>query len=647
MQTKTVQLPTQVTRAIVQPQTIDRDARTIEVVWTTGARGLRSSWDGKFYEELSLDPSHLNLSRLKNRAQVLDTHNKYDGLSAVIGVVEDAWIVSGTEARAKLRLSGDERKAGTVQDILDGIIANLSVGYSIERMEQVGIENDIPVLRATAWTPFELSFVPVPFDAGAQSRSDENNTRECTILINAKDETMDENEKMEAERQAAQAPKVDETRAAPSSHDGDAIKRAIEADRTRGIEIAKIVTKAGLERDLADSLFAEGKSLEQVRAIVLDKLCETSERTAPRVTVSAGSLDEKSTAVRAMEETLLCRAAPTFNKPTELSQRYRSYSLLEMAKESLHMQGVRTMGWSRNEIAARALHTTTDFPLILGNTVRKVLKDNFATAPSDYAWMTRPITVNDYKSISRFGLSTGPALLEVKEAGEYKRGTFTEEAESMQLKKFGRIVGITREVIINDDVNAFADVPRMWGFGAQQLIAKLVWEQITANPTMSDGIPLFHASHGNLMVGGATTGVLNVDNLEVAVSMIESQQGFASPGEDPQYLNLQARYLIVGPALKYAAIRLTTAVTPIAQANVNPFANLIVKSDPRITGSQWFVTADPAVTDAIGLLQMAGEEGPQLDERVGFDVDGIEYKVRLDTGAKMLGYRWIVKNPGV
>lgn len=652
---KNVKLHSQQTRALIQLESVDREKRTIEVVWTTGERGLRKDKVGHYYEELSLDPSHLDLSRLNRGASVLDNHDRESGLKNVIGTVERAWIVGPTEARALIRLSSDPAKTGVVNDILDGIIRNVSVGYTIKQLKEVGFENEIPILRAIKWQPFELSFVPVPYDSATQSRSADDIEEECEVLTTQRKQDMTP-EEIEAKRKAdadAEAARV----AAEATRKKEAdeasareLTRAVEAERTRAFEIGTIVTRANLPREVADKAIKENTSIEDVRKMAFEKLAERSASQGGSGIV-VGDQNEVTTLFRAMEETILCRAAPQFNKPTELSQRFRGDTLLDMAKESLRVRGIDPRGRSKNEIAGialqgamdRGLHSTADFPLILGNTVRKVLRDNFAIQQSDYLWMTRNITVTDYKAITRYGMSSGPGLLEVKEGGEYKRGTLTENGQDMKIGKFGRIFGVTREVIVNDDIGAFNDIPRMWGQAANNLVAKQVWATILGNPVMADGLTLFHASHGNLMTGSA----LDIANLELAVSMLEAATRFTAPGEDAEYIGQQAKYILVGPALKYAAIRLTTSVDAIVNSAVNPFSYLTVKSDPRITGSQWYVTTDPSLTDAIGILQMAGEEGPQLDERNGFDVDGIEYKVRLDTGAKMLDYRWIVKNPGV
>ena len=95
-----IDLPLQ-TRADVrlQPETIDAEARTVEVLWSTGATVRRRDlWTGKRYDEvLSLDPRHVDLSRLNSGAPLLNAHGAFD-LANVIGVVERAWIARSSDS---------------------------------------------------------------------------------------------------------------------------------------------------------------------------------------------------------------------------------------------------------------------------------------------------------------------------------------------------------------------------------------------------------------------------------------------------------------------------------------------------------------------------------------------------------------------
>src|SRR5574338_562137 len=165
----TVDLPLQ-TRADVrlQPDTIDPEARSVEVVWSTGAMVRRTDlWTGKRYDEvLSLDPRHVDLTRLNNGAPLLNTHGAFD-LANVLGVVERAWIARNNdsyEGRATVRFSAREEVEPLWRDVRAGIIRNVSVGYVVCAYEVTEQDGQVPVWRAIDWQPVELSAVPVGAD---------------------------------------------------------------------------------------------------------------------------------------------------------------------------------------------------------------------------------------------------------------------------------------------------------------------------------------------------------------------------------------------------------------------------------------------------------------------------------------------------
>jgi hypothetical protein len=154
------QIPAVQTRsATVAPKSLNAEARTVDLVWSTGARVLRGFFD-KFFEELSLDPKHVRMGRLTSgRAPVLAAHEGRD-LDAVVGVVERARL-DGGQGVATVRFADDPKSDGIFRKIAAGILRNVSVGYTIHKAEQVEAGNAaIPVYRATDWEPFEISIVP-------------------------------------------------------------------------------------------------------------------------------------------------------------------------------------------------------------------------------------------------------------------------------------------------------------------------------------------------------------------------------------------------------------------------------------------------------------------------------------------------------
>jgi hypothetical protein len=172
------------TRALaLQPSSWNPEARTVDVVWTTGARGARYSWEtGEVVdEELATGPNNVRLDRLNRGAPVLNTHQTGD-LGAQIGTVipGSARMQSG-QGVATLKLSDRADVAPIVADIAAGIIRNLSVGYSVHVFEVDQKASPRPLYRAVDWEPTEISFVTVPFDAGAQVRDLPTRSGKCLL----------------------------------------------------------------------------------------------------------------------------------------------------------------------------------------------------------------------------------------------------------------------------------------------------------------------------------------------------------------------------------------------------------------------------------------------------------------------------------
>jgi hypothetical protein len=185
MKPETVDLPPLSIRATVG--SVDVERRTVDLTFSTGAGVDRMDfWTGKRYREvLSLKPQHVRLERLNAGGPLLDAHAAWS-VGDILGTVEpgSARIEKG-RAIATVRFSKREAVEPYFQDVRDGIIRNVSVGYRVHKFEEdAGTENKIPVRTAVDWEPFEISMVPMPADAGAQVRSgDKSNTNACVILI--------------------------------------------------------------------------------------------------------------------------------------------------------------------------------------------------------------------------------------------------------------------------------------------------------------------------------------------------------------------------------------------------------------------------------------------------------------------------------
>jgi hypothetical protein len=183
-QLRTERLPMLDVRADVGA--VDAESRTVELIFSTGAPVLRVDWwTGKRYiEKLSMKPEHIRLDRLNAGAPLLNTHQSYR-LEDQIGVVEEGSAkVSGGKATARVRFSGRADVAPILQDVKDKVIRNVSVGYRVHKFEEVtGKDGAASTRTAVDWEPFEISMVPMPADAGAQTRgAAETQWHPCVIV---------------------------------------------------------------------------------------------------------------------------------------------------------------------------------------------------------------------------------------------------------------------------------------------------------------------------------------------------------------------------------------------------------------------------------------------------------------------------------
>jgi hypothetical protein len=423
--------------------------------------------------------------------------------------------------------------------------------------------------------------------------------------------------------------------------------RAREAERERVSTIYDLAGRLNLERGFAEDLVKRGTGLDEARRLILDQVAAKSEetRTFGQVSVPLGGRDERITRRDAVANALLHRYSPTLFPLEDAARQYRGMTLLELARESLGNAGVNTRGLSRDEVATRALHSTSDFPEILAAVTNKTLRQAYEAYPRTFALFCRQVLATDFKAMHRVQLGEAPQLLEVGESGEFKRGTLGESKESYRVKTYGRVVAITRQVLINDDLDAFTRIPAMYGNSIAQLESDVVWGIITSNPAMADGNALFHTTHKNLAGTGAA---LDVTSVGAARAAMAKQTGL----DKKTVLNIRPAFLIVPASLELKAEQLVAQnLVPASSGNVVPqsIRTLSPIAEPRLDAASetaWYLAASPNQIDTIEYAYLEGQQGAYIETRNGFDVDGVEIKCRLDFGAKAIDWRGLYKNPG-
>lgn len=625
-------------RAKLDATTFNEKDRTVEVVFATEAEVVRYGWDGKYVEVLGCNETSVRLERLNNGAPVLDNHSAYS-LKNQIGVVVRAW-VAGNECRALLRFSDREDIAGIISDIKSGIIRNVSVGYRVYTYEQSEqIKDEVPTYRALDWEPMEISMVPIPADYHAGVRNEDSRFTEVEIIIKKTPNTI----MPEANERGAEQQPAPPTTAAPAVvPDNEAVRsEGVKAERQRVVDIRTAVRAAKLEDNFADDMIGRGVSIEEARRLIIDKLADTQTPVetrgahGPRV---AGD-NENAQTRNAMEEALAHRADPSnFKLESEKAKEYRGHSLTDFCRSVLEAQGVKTTGMTKDELASRAL-TTSDFPALMSNVVNKFLRRAYSAAPQTWKRLANQMSASDFKQITGVQFGGSLKLEKVNEHGEFKYGKLSDSKENFKLETYGKIISITRQAIINDDLNGFTRLSQLFGAAAANLESDIMWGLILSNPKMGDGKALFHGDHKNLAAAG---GAISETTLSTARIAMMRQKGF-----EDETLNIFAKYFIVPIELLTDAQKIMSAITANKTGDVNVFNGAYeIITEARITDPKaWYLAADPSQVDMLPYAYLNGQ-GLYTETRNGWEVDGVEVKARLDFGGVCWDHRGLYKNPG-
>lgn len=603
------------------------DGNTIDLVFSTGHKGLRYDWDETYYEELEVTSEACDLSRLNSGAPFLADH--WATTSQVIGVVERAWIEDGL-GKATIKLSKRADVAGIVQDIKEGILKNISVGYRVlEFTDKTKKGDKYRTLLATKWLPMEISSVAIGFDPNAQTLRHDTNENEV-IIRTEKGAAMEEETKTE-QTKATETTKEEAVKPAetPKVDTEEVARKAVEEFQQRSEEIHNAVKAAGLDTELAADMVKRNLSMKDASTEIFKRLeAKTQEQKN-----NPEQEKEKTMNKRAMViEALMYRADSNKFKCSQENE-LKGKSLIEIFESVVP----RNAGESDQNFAKRAI-VSADLADILVSASNKIVNETFGAAPVTYAKFTKPKSLRDFKAtplvqLSKYGLSS------VTEGGDYTEATLLDSKEEITLRQRGILLTLSLKAIINDDLGMLQDLPQLAQSAGALDVEDAVYGVINANAAMSDTVALFHATHANLIVASGT-------NVDVA-SMGAAEQLLAEAvGLNGEKLELKPRFIIVSPKYAMKARQIVGSMLPAVSTNFNPYAGsgieVIVTS--RLTDKEsWYVVADPAQMPAIITGTLEGMDVPQVSAEEQFSSSNMRFKVEYHNAAKALNYQAIIK----
>ena len=601
-------------------------------------------------------------------------------------------------------LSESEAAGGIVAQGKAGADWQLSIGADVRESELVkeranvnGMEQDGPFHCIRKSVLREVSVVAVGADSATRMR--------VSAQFNLKGEIgMTEDEKKALEAQAAQA--AEEAKKADEEEAGKAKKAEEEANRKADEEAAAKATgdngaKGGKAdangqpdiQAMADLAAENAVKAERARIAAVRRVCNgefpeieaeaveagwDANQTAQKVLAavraarpSAGvnvivrNAQEPGEQRKAIAAALCLRcgiAAEELEKPygakaVEAGMREMDMPLKQLLVECLRMEG-RDPGRSFDNETIRAAFSTVSLPGILSDVANKRLLQSYRAQPVIATRLCTTGDLNDFKENDRFRLTDVGDLLPVAADGEIKEGGLVEEGAKNQLDTYGKKFCLTRKMVINDDLNAFMQVPAAMGNRAARLIDQLFFARLLKNPAQADGKALFSAAHRNLLTGANSA--LSAESLSKAVQLFLDQVD-----ADGQPVSVEPSILLVPTALKHRAVELTKGATLVmaggGENTVRPALNVLadehleVVSSPYLSNASyegasaagWYLFGKPGVVDTFEIGYLKGRRTPTVERgETDFNTLGVWFRVYFDVGVREQDHRGMVKANG-
>lgn len=332
---------------------------------------------------------------------------------------------------------------------------------------------------------------------------------------------------------------------------------------------------------------------------------------------------------------------------------FRRHRLLDMYRLSALVAGASIPDdASPDEIMAAAAHSRSDLPHVFADTMNRTLAVRGAIVPSIWREVARKATANDFRDRRIISLGGVGDLEELPEGKQPKETSVTDREEVGSIKTYARSFSITRQMVIDDDLNAIAEILRMVDDRTtakpDRLLAAALALNSGAGPIMSDGKAMFHTDHRNLAGSG---GAIATTTLHAAAIAMMNQRGFGE-GADEVVPRYPAKILVptaLGPVaeLYYANDKNPDGSASTAhQANAHrnkykPVVNPYLSSSTR-----WYLFADPNRSAAFEMIFLDGRESAIFNPVGNGSILKQRYEWVFDCGIAAVEYEAAYANPG-
>lgn len=428
------------------------------------------------------------------------------------------------------------------------------------------------------------------------------------------------------------------------------IRAAAVAEQTR-IQAVRNETKDHPE--IQAKAIAEGWPVEKVQFEVIKAERDTLKAEAEQAKVQAERpgaphIAAPNKGVKADQKVLTCAAAmgsgmdkvearfgaETCNMASDL--RIRTLSALVNAGLAAEGKNERV---DRHDQAAfiRAAFSTVSIPNVLSGVMHKFAIKGFGSVEQAWRMIAQIIPVVDFKTTTGVSLTAAGLLKSLAKDGEIEHMTLGDASRTVKADTKARMVTITRQDIVNDDLRVLAEMPQKFGFMAARTFNTDFWAALVA------GVANFSAPNGN-----AATGALSLTSLKAADALFG-----AIKDNDGNPIGVDASRLVVSTANRATALEIYKSTNLVGGSSKDVATNIFAgKFEPVVTsyltGVPWYLACDP---QAIALMQacfLNGNEEPVIETaEADFNTLGISMRCYFDYGVAFGDPKAAVRSTGV
>lgn len=427
-------------------------------------------------------------------------------------------------------------------------------------------------------------------------------------------------------------------------------ERALQAERGRVTEITDMCREFGLD---SSEHIKSGISVDEMRTVVLNHVRKNGAPLSVSVTKDEGD-KYRAAAV----DGLLMRGGIALDKPSDGANEFRALSLRDLGIESLEKDGINARRMGTDELfqtllQKQYLNPTAAFPTIMDAAINKAYVEGHKKVNVTFDKWTKKGTLKDFKTTENNYLAgTAGEFLEVPENGELKHDTpIDAKLPTRRLKTYGRQFTMTRQAFINDDIGFLTTMPSRYAASARKTINTQVYKVLTGNPTIYDGIQLFHNVHNNVL--SESTGITS-GTLQKMITKLQKQKN-----QFNEAIIIRPGHIVV--PVGYGFTIQTILGSPTIQTTENTQAmnplygyKIEVVEDPTLNAligegnaMPWYVVGDKNDVDTIQVDYLNGNEIPTIVRSSVPGVLGFVWDIYLDWGISVTDYRGIIKNNGI